>query len=127
MDDHFEHEKVFTREPLDLNPENTSGWWPVIDKILVRVRKIKDKTAGGIQIPKDILDKEENFDNLGVVVAMGNHTYKGIEPECQVGDFVLMDKFVGEIIPGKDGNRYRLISDRMILANERHVLLETKK
>ena len=108
-------DELFTREPLDMNPENTSGWKTTLDKIIVRIRKTKETSAGGIHIPEEARTKEENFDNIGLVVDMGPHTYSGVKPECAVGDVVMLDRYAGQLFDGDDGHKYRLVSDRMIL------------
>lgn len=97
--------------------KNTSGIQPCWLRVLVLPDKIEEKTAGGIYLPQDTQEKEELKQMWGTLIAHGGNAFdefKGIIP--QVGDRVLFGKYAGAMQVGKDGQRYRLVNGRDIIA-----------
>jgi chaperonin GroES len=96
--------------------KNESGVFPTEYKILVKPKKVDEKTKGGIIIPDESKDREQFAQMEGTLVACSPlaFTYddwKSASPP-RVGDRVLFAKFAGAKVTGKDGEEYRLINDK---------------
>lgn len=93
--------------------------------ILVRLPEIKERTAGGIIKPDQLLDKEHVASIIVQVVAMGDLCYTGKTPSgdpkfptgpwCEVGDHIVMKSYAGTRLK-VDGIDYRLITDDSVQA-----------
>lgn len=105
--------------------KNKSGVYPVEYKILVKPDVVEEKTEGGIYIPDEARQLEQNGTIEGDLVSVGGlafdrHTKKPW-PEWReellgVGARVVYSKFAGKVIEGDDGEEYRLMNDRDIIA-----------
>lgn len=101
--------------------ENTSGLWPAGHRILIKTKKIEEKTESGIIVATlSQLDREQLSVHSGVVVAIGHSAYADQPtPWCKVGDEVTFGKYSGLVYKGeetKDGNEYRMINDLDVVA-----------
>ena len=95
--------------------KNESGFIPTGELVLVRLRKVEEKTAGGIVIPDSVTDKHQMAETTGEVIAMGQNAaahprMHGIE----VGDTVLFPRYSGNNFP-VDGVNYWIMEARSIL------------
>jgi len=118
---------------------NKSGIKPCGDRVLVLPDKLEETTEGGIIIPLSEREKHQHAQVAGTLVAVGPDAWierttttkrlidgqmKVVEerttgysgPFAEVGDRVLFARYNGQIIPGKDGNNYRLLNDEDITA-----------
>lgn len=95
---------------------NNSGIQPVEYKVLIRPKKVEEKTVGGIIIPESTKEKSKYATVEGELIAVGTIAFS--DPDWldrpKVGDTVLYDKYAGVTIKGKDGEDYRLINDKEI-------------
>ena len=86
---------------------------PVEYKVLIKPRKVEEKTEGGIFIPDSAKEKEEFAKAEGEIIAVGAIAFT--DPpwlDCpKVGDFVIFDRYAGVEV-----EEYRLINDKEILA-----------
>jgi len=95
--------------------KNSSGLYVTADKVLVEPNKVEEKSAGGIVIPAQSLEKEELAQITGKVIAMGQTCPLCPEMEgIEVGDTVLYARYSGAEFP-VNGVRYRIIRARDIL------------
>jgi len=104
--------------------ENKSGIIPLGFKVLIKIKKLEEKTEGGIYIPKDSLEKESAGSQVATIVDYGQAAFTigagdlpkewDIHPE--VGQKVILNRYAGINITGKDDEEYRLVSDKEILA-----------
>lgn len=89
-------------------------------RILLEPIQIEEVTEGGIVLPSQVQDNEKLLAQIGRVVAMGEQCYDHEKFNghiyCDVGDYVLHGQYVGCVIEGRDGTRYRLINDDEVLA-----------
>lgn len=109
--------------------ENTSGIYPLGDRVLIRPDEIEKTSPGGIII----VDPEERHamaQSIGTVVAVGpdcwvDHVERGpvgvttvgfSGPFAKPGDRVCFAKYGGLQVPGKDGQPYRIMNDVDITA-----------
>lgn len=97
--------------------DNKSGLYPVEYKVLVKPDKIEEKTAGGIILPESVMEQER----LGVakmtMIAHGGNCFEDWIDQIPVdGSRVVVDKYAGKYMVGDDGEDYRLINDKDIIA-----------
>lgn len=101
--------------------ENTSGIEPVEFNCVFLPEKVEEKTASGIFLPEQHTEREQHASVQGVMVAASPlaFTYEtwpeGVRPP-QPGDKVLIAKYAGTMVTGTDGQDYRIIKDKDILA-----------
>lgn len=95
---------------------NKSGIHPVEFKVLVRPKKVEEKTVGGIIIPESAKEKEKYATVEGVLVAIGTIAFTSPDwlDKPKVGDTVLYDKYSGARVKGKDEEEYILLNDKEI-------------
>lgn len=112
--------------------ENKSGITPLGDRVLVKPEVLEKKTAGGIEIPDQVLDQHALAQSIGYVVALGrdcwiDHVdfnsdgsrsgYTGFTgPQAKVGDRIVFAKYAGVKVPGKDSDDYRIVRDKDVAA-----------
>lgn len=117
---------------------NKSGITPCGDRVLVLPDPLEETTDWGLIIPPSEHEKYQMAQVSGTLVAVGPdawlHTvtetkqlldgvmrtveikkagYSG--PFAELGDRILFNRYVGQIISGKDGNEYRLLNDEDIM------------
>lgn len=104
-----------------MSPENTSGLVPVEFNCVFRPDKVEEKTSGGIIIVDTQRDREQYAAVEGVLVATSQFAFdyadgwvEGTKPKP--GDRIAIAKYAGTLIKGKDGEEYRIIKDKDILA-----------
>jgi co-chaperonin GroES (HSP10) len=101
-----------------------SNWNPCGNKILVQMDKIEEKSAGGIFIPRQKVEREEMSQMVGTLVAVGNCAWADQPyPWAKVGDRVKFAKYAGFLHDDDgDGNSYRVMHDLdivMVLPKEK--------
>lgn len=113
--------------------ENKSGIYPQDNKVLIYIDEAKSKkTKGGLFIPETMSDKLFFAETHAVIVDVGCNAFldiitfnnkktelTGEKTEYKlptIGDKVLVGKFSGDVVLGKDGLKYRLIKDADIWA-----------
>lgn len=105
--------------------ENKSGIYPLGDRVLVKPEKLERKTAGGIELPDQVLEQHALAQSIGYVVALGpdcwidqvefnpdgsRRGYTGYtKQQVEVGDRIVFSKYAGVQVPGKDGDNYRVV------------------
>lgn len=103
--------------PAQWGGENQSGIKPVGEMVLILTDQIRDKTAGGVYITDDQRERQEMAAETGVLVAVGDGAFlwthdktrpwEGYKPK--VGDRVYIQRYAGQLFPGRDGQRYRMM------------------
>lgn len=91
--------------------ENTSGFHPIEDRVLVKMVELEEKTSGGIVLPQSTKDAEGMAAIQGHLVEAGDEATArldkyGIKP----GQLILYAKYSGEPLTGVDGVRYRIMN-----------------
>lgn len=75
---------------------------PVGRRLLVEQEKVEKVTKGGIVLPDDVTEREQNGEYLGTVVAVGELAWRDLNknagiPEgnqwCKVGDKILFHRY----------------------------------
>jgi co-chaperonin GroES (HSP10) len=102
------------KEPLIKKQVNTSGIYPVEYKVLVKMEEVEKMTDAGIWLVD--VEKDEMSQTEAEIVAVGAIAFT--DPDWldypKVGDKVLIDRYAGHYLDGKDGKKYRLINDKEI-------------
>lgn len=99
---------------------NPSGIVPTEYNVVVRVKAVDEKTAGGIIIPETTKERMDYASQQGTLIAVSQFAFsyegswEGKKPA--VGDKVLFAKYGGFEVRGKDGLDYRVIKDKDICA-----------
>lgn len=100
---------------------NNSGWDAVSDRVIVLTDQVQEKTSGGVELPDDVVERQQLAVETGIIVAVGpaaftwtaqQRRWEGHTP--QVGDRVMMERYAGTVLIGPDGLAYRVIDDRCI-------------
>jgi chaperonin GroES len=90
---------------------------PLLHRILLKPDPVEEISAGGIVLPKDLLEKERKATEYATVVAIGDTAFVAFSPPSPplaVGDRVVIARYSGKEIE-EDGNRYIVINDEDIL------------
>lgn len=108
---------------LDLKPlpkmvANPSGITPLEYNVLVQPQKVEERTSGGLWKPEEYRDREQWGETRAKVVAVSPlaFNYEREAPKPGVGDLVIFAKSAGTMVEGADGEEYRLIKDKDVLA-----------
>jgi len=91
-------------------------------KVLVAIPKVEEATKGGILLPDQLREREQNACVVGYVVALGDLAYKPTPRRpfetgawCKEGDYVLFAAYSGtKILVGEQ--EFRLINDDTVQA-----------
>ena len=89
-------------------------------QVVVEVKKVEDRTAGGVYIPDQLKDREQHAGEEGIIVALSPVAFSYAEfPEDtvmpKVGDRVLFRRYAG-FSRVEDDVHYRIMPDREIAA-----------
>ena len=87
-------------------------------RMLIKPVEVEEKTAGGIILPEQVLEKDQQAQIFGTVVAMGEFCFKEYPANwCQVGDMVSTTRYVGFAITDPASHeQFRLINDLDVMA-----------
>lgn len=100
---------------------NHSGIQPLDLRVLVLPDPVEVKTSGGIILPDQHKEREKYAMQFGTLVAVGENAWeeaaarsdKFVRPAP--GDRIVISKYGGTILTGKDGNEYRLLNDEDVV------------
>lgn len=100
--------------------KNNSGYAPFGDRVLVQVDQASDK-AGSLHITDDLKERLSMAAELGLLVAVGEGAFAwnadGTKMEGRKpipGERVFIERYAGQLITGKDGNKYRVMDSKCI-------------
>ena len=96
--------------------DNPSGIQPLEFNVLIRPRAPEKKTAGGLLIPDDVADRNYHASERGEVIALSVEAFKEIGGRPEVGQTVAIVRYSGTKITGRDGEEYRIVKDKDVLA-----------
>lgn len=94
------------------------GIVPIEFNVLIEPKAIEERTKGGILLAATTLEKEQAAAVEGTVISVSPLAFNYDEnaPKAQPGDFVVIAKYSGVTLKGRDGRDYRLVKDKDILA-----------
>lgn len=100
--------------------ENKSGIYPTEDRVLVKpdelVVKVNGQKIEKIELAETVEDKHADAGVIGTVVAKGPDAWSSFRQQDLTGQKVMFARYVGLKTTGIDGQEYRLMYDRDIIA-----------
>jgi len=90
---------------------------PLLHRVLLKMDSLEEISAGGIVIPKDILNKERKAIEIGTVVAIGSTAFEAFDGDkdtLKIGDRVIIARYSGKEIDD-DGEKFIVLNDDDIL------------
>ena len=112
--------KVYSFLEIKNNPElqqfmSKCKMFPVGEKIIVKVPKPPKRTKGGIELPDEYIDKEQDNTTIGEIVAISRASFDNLEEDDRLilGTKVCFKKYSG-IVPQQalnDNFQFRVIGD----------------
>lgn len=99
---------------------NTTGILPTEYKVLVKPDKMEEKTAGGIIIPDEALERKQAAATKGRIIDVSPLAFKyddwpDDERVPEAGDRIAFARYAGVAIES-NGEDYRLINDKDCIA-----------
>lgn len=115
-----------TYELAQFDGVNRSGYEPMDDRVLVLLDLPSEKSAGGVRLPFDVVEKHTMASENGVIVAIGPAAFawneSGTRPwtgeRPAPGDRVFISRYAGQLCHGDDGRLYRIMDSRCIGARK---------
>lgn len=100
---------------------NTSGIEPVEFNVLVKQDKAESKTSGGLHLPDEAVARDKHGQTRGVIVAVSGLAFNediwpGDRPKPDAGQRIAFAKHAGTFVTGTDGEEYRVIKDKDVVA-----------
>lgn len=100
---------------------NESGILPTAFKVLIKPDPVEEKTKGGIILTAQTVDADKHATVEGIMVACSPlaFTYENWPNPAdkpKPGDRVIIARYGGNLFKGKDGQEYRLLEDKDVLA-----------
>lgn len=101
--------------------ENESGLVPMEFNILVLPDPVEEKTAGGLILSEETIDRNKHQATRGTLIAaspmaFNDDVYPSDQPKPQAGQRVAVALHAGAFIKGMDGKEYRLVKDKDVVA-----------
>ena len=108
--------------------ENTSGYWPIEDRLLVKPVVMEEKTAGGIVLAQDTKNAEDMASMHGTLIAGGEEGLARMSKyDIAVGEMILYAKYAGQVFKGKDAATYRIMNAADVIARAEGAFGDTFK
>ena len=94
---------------------NPSGISPYGYRIVVKMKVVEEKTAGGILIAPNIQEQDQLRTTKATLVAKGKlafHSLQGVQyANPDIGQALKVKQYAGETFEGDDGEKYVLMND----------------
>ena len=101
---------------------NKSGIHPIEYKVLIKADEFGQVTEGGVWLPDDEVARQDGAMTRGTVIETSPWAFDFLSDNedglagVGAGDSVLFAKYAGQTVDGKDGEKYRLVNDKDIIA-----------
>jgi len=114
------HTSTLTYEPYPEIEKANPGIKPMEFNCLILPRKVSEKTAGGLYVPRGAVEREDEAGDEGLLVSMSPLAFNEADfpdPEAvpAPGDVVMFARYAGKSFTGADGRIYRLMKDKDVL------------
>lgn len=101
--------------------QNPSGISPCEFNVLVKQDAVSEKTGMGLYKPAEVVDREKHAQTRGVIVAISplafnEDVWPGGMDKPTPGTKVAFARHSGTFIDGTDGEEYRIVKDKDIVA-----------
>jgi co-chaperonin GroES (HSP10) len=89
--------------------------------VVVFPRELEEKTSGGIIVSEVQKERDDEAATDGVLVSVSPMAFAFSEwpkdlPHPEPGDVVIFKRYAGALVFGADGRRYRVMTDKDIMA-----------
>lgn len=95
---------------------NKSGYNPLDLRVLVKVDEVDEYSEGGILLTESTKENDEMKQVTGTLIAMGENAFEELTDKPEVGTKLVFGKFNGWYTTGNDGENYRILNDKDIIA-----------
>jgi chaperonin GroES len=96
---------------------------PCGHRLLIKPKKVEEKTKGGLYIPSTTQEKEKHTTTEGVILKIGSqcwHAFDDGTPWAQVGDTVIYAQYAGmTVCDPEDGDSLILLNDQDVIGIKR--------
>lgn len=96
-----------------------AGIVPMEYKVLLKPDTVEETTEGGIVLARSVVHNEQNAQVDATVIALGPMAFEDWPASArrpQAGDRVMFAKYAGIYTTGADGEQYRIVNDKDLLA-----------
>ena len=122
-----ETDKLWVADPIaQMRPDefvNDSGIYPVEYKCLIMLDPVLEKSEGGIFIPQDRQERDQEAKIEALLVAHGGNCFEDWKRDIPVpGDRVIISKYAGDgmkLAEKGEAKPYRLCNDKEVAAIDR--------
>lgn len=102
-------------------PTNSSGFVPCEFNVIVKPDPVEERTAGGLIKPETTKDREEFSTTKATIVAVApmafnDDVWPGDMAKPDAGTRCLIAKHAGAVVDGDDGEKYRIVKDKDVVA-----------
>lgn len=100
---------------------NPSGIQPLDLRVLVLPDPVEERTSGGIILPGQHTEREKYAMQFGTLIAVGENAWEEAAARSdkferpQPGARIVISKYGGVVLTGKDGKEYRLMNDEDVI------------
>ena len=100
---------------------NTSGITPIEFNVLVKQDATESTTKHGLHLPDEVTERNKHGQTRGVIVAVSalafnDDIWPGDVPRPQPGQRIAFAKHAGIFVDGIDGEEYRVVKDKDVVA-----------
>lgn len=100
--------------PARWKGKNPSGLAPRGPNVLVMMDQMSSRTAGGVFIPDESIDRQNEASETGCIFAVGPQADEAGGGPLEIGKRVYIDKYAGIKALGRDGLVYRIMDEKQI-------------
>jgi len=97
---------------------NNSGFDPLDLRVLIKLDEIEEFSEGGILLANKTQKDEQMAQVTGTIIAKGENAFSELSLKPDVGDRVVIGKYVGWLTTGDDEKDYRIVNDEDVIARK---------
>lgn len=111
-------------QDIPLEDMLTPEYEPIDFRCIVQIRRVKDKSAGGLFLPDDYKRQKLQEVTEGILISIGVNAFQDIinkEDRPKVGEMVKFVRYAGAIdtIKGNEDYTYKIIPDGDIIGRKK--------
>lgn len=101
--------------------QNTSGILPCEFNVVIKPDPVEERTKGGLILTADTQEREKHAATEGTIIGMSPMAFNAdvwdqSTPKPEPGDRCLIARHAGTFAKGKDGEEYRIVKDKDVVA-----------
>jgi len=97
---------------------NSSGFDPLDLRVLIKLDEVEEFSEGGILLANKTKKDEQMAQVTGTIIAKGENAFSELYDKPDVGDRVVIGKYVGWLTTGDDEKDYRIVNDEDVIARK---------